>query len=111
MTGQGQDGCYLDHTRDCAGGISREHYISEVALEQLSAPAVAIDGVPWLAPGERKIIGINNLTANISVRPSQFRTVAARRRSGALLANDQTHSRQLGYAVVVTEKADLHCQR
>jgi len=64
-TGQQQDGCYLGHTHDCAGGISREHYISEVALEELSEPAVAIDGVFWLPPGERKIVGINSLTANI----------------------------------------------
>jgi hypothetical protein len=34
-------------------------------LEQLSEPAVAIEGVHWLAPGEIKIVGINNLTANI----------------------------------------------
>jgi hypothetical protein len=34
-------------------------------LEQLSEPAVAIEGVHWLAPGQRNIIGINSLTANI----------------------------------------------
>ena len=64
-TGQSQNGCYLGHTQDCAGGISGEHYISEVVLEQLSEPAVAIDGVFWLPPGEQKIVGINSLTAKI----------------------------------------------
>jgi hypothetical protein len=34
-------------------------------LEELSEPAVAIEGVHWLAPGEKKIIAINRLTANI----------------------------------------------
>jgi hypothetical protein len=64
-TGQAQNGCYLGHTNDCAEGISREHYISETVLEQLSEPAVAIEGVFWLPPGERKFVGINSLTANI----------------------------------------------
>src|SRR5882672_5744136 len=64
-TGQSQNGCYLGHAQDCAGGISGEHYISEIVLEQLSEPAVAIDGVFWLPPGEQKIIGINSLTAKI----------------------------------------------
>jgi len=58
-----QDGCYLGHTSDCGGGITGEHYVSRVALEQLSEPAVAIDGVHWLAPSERKVV--NRLTANI----------------------------------------------
>jgi hypothetical protein len=34
-------------------------------LEQLSEPAVAINGFPWLEPGEQRVIGINSLTANI----------------------------------------------
>jgi hypothetical protein len=64
-TGYAQTGCYLSHTNDCDGGISGEHYISATVLEQLSEPAVAIDGVFWLPPGERKVVGINSLTANI----------------------------------------------
>jgi hypothetical protein len=64
-SGDAQNGCYLSHTNDCGGGMSREHYISETVLEQLSEPAVAIDGVFWLPPGERKVVGINSLTANI----------------------------------------------
>jgi len=64
-TGQSRNGCYLGHSQDCAGGISGEHYISEVVLEELSEPAVAIDGVFWLPPGEQKIVGINSLTAKI----------------------------------------------
>src|SRR5262245_20801399 len=64
-TGQSQNGCYLGHTQECGGSISGEHYISEVVLEQLSEPAVAIDGVFWLPPGVQKTVGINSLTANI----------------------------------------------
>jgi len=64
-TGCSQYGCYLSHTNDCGGGITGEHYVSRTVLEQLSEPVVAIDGVHWLAPGERKIVGINSLTANI----------------------------------------------
>jgi hypothetical protein len=37
-------------------------------LEQLSEPAVAIDGFHWLAPGERSGVGINSLTAKILCR-------------------------------------------
>lgn len=64
-TGESQHGCYLDHTQDCAGGISREHYVSEVALSELSEGVVAIDGFFWQPPDEQKIVGINSLTANI----------------------------------------------
>jgi hypothetical protein len=64
-TGYTQFGCYLGGTHDCSLRITGEHYVSRSALEQLSEPAVAIEGVHWLAPGEKKIIGINRLTANI----------------------------------------------
>lgn len=64
-TGYSQAGCYLSHTNDCSRGITGEHYVSRSALEELSEPVVAIDGVHWLAPGEQRVIGINSLTANI----------------------------------------------
>lgn len=64
-TGFSHKGCYLGHTNDCGGGITGEHYVSRVVLEQLSEPVVAIDGVHWLPPGEQRIVGINSLTANI----------------------------------------------
>ena len=64
-TGCSQKGCYLGHTNDCGGGITGEHYVSRAALEQLSEPVVAIDGVHWLPPGEQKVVSINRLTANI----------------------------------------------
>jgi hypothetical protein len=64
-TGCSQKGCYLGHTNDCRGGITGEHYVSRVALEQLSEPVVAINGVHWLAPGQRQVVTINRLTANI----------------------------------------------
>ena len=42
-----------------------EPHVSRSVLGQLSEPAVAIEGVHWLSLGERKTVGINNLTANI----------------------------------------------
>jgi hypothetical protein len=54
-TGESQNGCYLGHTHDCAGGISREHYVSKDAPEELSEGVVAIDGFFWQPPGEKKI--------------------------------------------------------
>jgi hypothetical protein len=65
ITGESQNGCYLGHIHDCAGGISREHYVSRDALEELSEGVVAIDGFFWQPPGEQKIVGINSLTGNI----------------------------------------------
>jgi hypothetical protein len=64
-TDYSQAGCYLSHTNDCSRGITGEHYVSRTALEELSEPVVAIDGVHWLAPGEQRVIGINSLTAKI----------------------------------------------
>jgi len=39
--------------------------MSRSVLEAIGSPAVAIDGAPWLAPGERKAVGIESLTAKI----------------------------------------------
>jgi hypothetical protein len=50
---------------DCSPDLSAEHYLSRSVLDAIGSPAVAIDGVPWLAPGERKVVGIENLTAKI----------------------------------------------
>jgi hypothetical protein len=65
QTGRPQTGCYLSHTNDCGGGLSGEHYVSRAAIEQLSEPVVAIDGLPRFAPGEQRVVSINSLTANI----------------------------------------------
>jgi hypothetical protein len=64
-TGRSQLGCYLARTMDCSPDLSAEHYLSRSVLGAIGSPAVAIDGVPWLAPGERKIVGSENLTVKI----------------------------------------------
>lgn len=64
-TGRGQVGCYLARTMDCSLDLSAEHYLSRSVLEAIGSPAIAINGVPWLAPGEQKVVGIENLTAKI----------------------------------------------
>jgi hypothetical protein len=62
-TGRAQSGCYLASTMDCSAGLSAEHYMSKSVLEALG-DIVAVDGAPWLAPGEQKEIGVNSLTGS-----------------------------------------------
>jgi hypothetical protein len=50
---------------DCSPDLSAEHYMSRSVLEAIGPSAVAIDGVPWLATGERRAVGIASLTAKI----------------------------------------------
>jgi hypothetical protein len=64
-TGYAQSGCYLGCTMDCSTGLSAEHYMSRSVLEAIGTSAVAIDGAPWLSPGERRAISIDRLTAKI----------------------------------------------
>jgi hypothetical protein len=54
----------LAGTDDCSEGLSAEHYISRSLLATLGS-AVAIDGFPWVAPGKKQILSIDNLTAKI----------------------------------------------
>lgn len=55
--------CYLHQTNDCAKKNSSEHYMSKAILETMHN--VEIQGAPWLKKGEKRIVGINSLTANI----------------------------------------------
>lgn len=55
--------CYLNFTKDCSKKISLEHYMSKSILECYEK--IEIQGTSWLAEGETKIVGINNLGANI----------------------------------------------
>jgi hypothetical protein len=52
-------------TQDCDQQISGEHFISANVLTQLGGPKVKVNGVPWLAADETKILPINSLTGNI----------------------------------------------
>jgi hypothetical protein len=56
--------CYLAASQNCSEKISREHYLSRDVLTELG-PAIGIHGFPWLAPDERRIVGIDSLTAKI----------------------------------------------
>ena len=52
--GQPEEKCYANILKNCAGGISREHYISENVLSHF--PSISSKGVPWLA---HKIIDLS----------------------------------------------------
>jgi hypothetical protein len=52
-------------SQDCDHQISGEHFISASVLTQLGGPKVKLDGVPWLAVDETKILPIRSLTGNI----------------------------------------------
>jgi hypothetical protein len=63
VTGYGHADCYLRSTKNCSQKISREHYVSEAIFEEFDG--LEVSGAPWLAPGERRRIGIGSATANI----------------------------------------------
>jgi hypothetical protein len=65
QTGYSHSRCCRRHTKDCSRGISGEHPISHNVLKELSAPTVLVDGVPWLAVGERREMPIAALESNI----------------------------------------------
>jgi hypothetical protein len=52
-------------SQDCAQQISGEHFVSAGVLTQLGGPKVKLNGVPWLAADETKILPISSLTGNI----------------------------------------------
>jgi hypothetical protein len=66
-TGHSNPNCYLRAAGDCSDDISREHYISRDVLAELG-PTITIHGLPWLAPDERRVVGIESLTAKILCR-------------------------------------------
>ena len=72
-------------------------------LEQLSGPAVAIDGVFWASPGE--VVGINSLTAKIlCVRHNS--ALSPLDTEAGQLADREAYPRQLGHEVAVAQKID-----
>lgn len=57
--------CYLRELGSCVGPISGEHIISEAVIRVLMADGdFSISGLPWLAPGETKILPPQSLRAN-----------------------------------------------
>lgn len=57
--------CYMHSLKSCGGKISGEHLISEKIMKVLKGDGdFRIGGVPWLPPGQTRIVGIKSLTAN-----------------------------------------------
>lgn len=55
--------CFLEGFGQCAGKITREHYVSETVLRAISNDSsIEIGGLPWLPPNELRRIGIGSLT-------------------------------------------------
>ena len=59
--------CYAAHLGDCAGGLSKEHYVSESVLE-IAGTAIQVTGFPWQRSGETAQIGAASLAAKILCR-------------------------------------------
>jgi hypothetical protein len=65
-TGYAHPNCYLASLGDCSREISREHYVSRAVLECMPGNGtIRIHGMPWLAPGEAKEVGVDSVTAKI----------------------------------------------
>jgi hypothetical protein len=57
--------CYMKELGSCVGPISAEHIISESVIRVLMADGdFSVSGLPWLAPGEEKLLAPKNLTTN-----------------------------------------------
>lgn len=57
--------CYMRDLGSCVGSISGEHIISEAVIRVLMGDGeFSVGGLPWLAPGEEKILAPGNLTTN-----------------------------------------------
>jgi len=56
-------GCYLRPTNNCSRTISGEHIVSRAIFEEFDF--IEVDGAPWLAPEEKRRIGVKSATANV----------------------------------------------
>lgn len=56
--------CYLRDLNTCSDKLSSEHMISASVLRVIGEDKIAISGVPWLAQGEAREIGIGSLVSN-----------------------------------------------
>lgn len=59
--------CYAQELGGCEGGISREHYVSASALEEIS-PIHIVSGAAWQKPGEQTKLPTNALVVNVLCR-------------------------------------------
>jgi hypothetical protein len=65
QTGVAHARCYMRWSQDCDQQISGEHFISASVLTHLGGPKVKVNGAPWLAADETKILPIRSLTGDI----------------------------------------------
>jgi hypothetical protein len=57
--------CYMNELGSCVSPVSGEHIISEAVIRILMADGdFSISGLPWLAPGDAKILPPQSLRAN-----------------------------------------------
>lgn len=57
--------CYMSRLGSCVAPISGEHIISEAVIRILMADGnFSISGLPWLSPGETKVMSPKSLRAN-----------------------------------------------
>jgi hypothetical protein len=56
--------CYAAHLGDCAGGLSKEHYVSESVLA-IVGTIIQVTGFPWQRNAETAQIGAASLAAKI----------------------------------------------
>lgn len=57
--------CYMKELNSCEGPISGEHLISESVIKILAGDGeFSVSGLPWLKPGEEKILATGNLRTN-----------------------------------------------
>ena len=64
-SGEARKGCYAACLNDCAGPLSREHYISESLLRRLEKDGLTVEGFPWQPPGEKQSLSVNALAARV----------------------------------------------
>ncbi len=65
-TGFSHPKCYAQILNDCCDELTGEHYISKNILDQLGS--VSISGVPWIEPGESKVLKSSTLLAKVLCR-------------------------------------------
>jgi hypothetical protein len=73
-TGTRVPGCYAAHLLDCAGVLSREHFVSRTVLDHLnqastrhgtSSESMEVEGLHWLPQRVRIRVGLNSLVSRI----------------------------------------------
>jgi len=66
LTNKAVAGCYLSITNDCAGPLSREHYVSAGILRQIGSNGKsAVHGLPWMKDKEFTRVSSQSLVAKV----------------------------------------------